>query len=665
MTAIFLFSQVPNQTPPPDFGRGTMGVSEQSRSAVSKTCDILPGDSRSNSFLNTLEQISKDNQHNKTTHGIGGGKSFASAATKSGDKFEATSRQAIGDETEIFETTKLLAEDLANVECQITPGSNLTVVSSIFEKLGLYDSAGGSSSADKVDWILGNAEGSAALQKLLARPDQEDLVLSSEMKAVFVRLQQFIANVQSDNTLSQSDGNPLGELSDSRSIEPANLNQLAERTVSGQGDQRSNSGIDVGESDSGEKPSDPLAELNRVTTKLPNDIRHPGSFQPAENSQIAPRSENMDKTDSITLSVEPRPVGVEASENAKVPRPLEAVRTEISELKDVADTPVKAGIANQASLVNRIPSTIYPEKQAGGESAQQNLSNNESSQFIKMTNEAQSVRALNQVQLSVGETVRDETANIESLPAIKMTNNAQAAKTLDPVQRYGGEHVQNNMVNNESSPVSKMIHDAQLAKENHMRMDGAISDELGGKVTKVDAGANDNGLLGSQNQSAEKAFEAASSSKQTDNGDHSLRNQTLDQIVRKAVIYMRNGQHEAKIDLKPEFLGHVRMQVTTENHQVTVKILTEFGFVKDMVENNIHQLKADLQQQGLNVDKLEVAVSNDSDEHKHPQGKADQAKDRQSRVARINPGSREGETREQNGNVGLRKTGTATVDYFA
>jgi len=629
MTANFLFSQVPNQTPPPDFGRGTMGVSEQSRSDVSKTCDILPGESRSNSFLNTLEQISKDNQHNKTTHGIGGGKSFASAATKSGDKVEAISRQAIGDETEIFETTKLLAEDHADVECQITPGSNLTVVSSIFKELGLYDSAGGSSSADKVDWILDNAEGSAALQKLLARPDQEDLVLSSEMKAVFVRLQQFIANVQTGNTLSQSDGNPLGELSDSRSMEPANLNQLAERIVSGQGEQRSSSGIYVGESDSGEKPSDPLAELNRVTNKISNDIRQPGSFQPAENSQIAPRSENMNKTDSIKLSVEPRPVGVEASENAKVPRPLEAVRTEISELKDVADIPVKAGAANQASLVNRIPSTIYPGKQAGGESAQQNLSNNESSQVIKMT------------------------------------NNAQAAKTLDPVQRYGGEHVQNNMVNNESSPVSKMIHDAQLAKENHMRMDGAISDELSGKVTKVDTGANDNGLLGSQNQSAEKAFEATSSSKQTANGDHSLRNQTLDQIVRKAVIYMRNGQHEAKIDLKPEFLGHVRMQVTTENHQVTVKILTEFGFVKDMVENNIHQLKADLQQQGLNVDKLEVAVSNDSDEHKHPQGKADQAKDRRSRVARINPGSREGETREQDGNVGLRKAGTATVDYFA
>ena len=167
---------------------------------------------------------------------------------------------------------------------------------------------------------------------------------------------------------------------------------------------------------------------------------------------------------------------------------------------------------------------------------------------------------------------------------------------------------------------------SQLAKENHMRMDAAMSDELGGKVTKVDAGANDNGLLSSQNQTAEKAFEATSPSRQTDTGQDSLRTQTLDQIVRKAVIYMRNGQHEAKIDLKPEFLGHVRMQVTTDNHQVTVKILTEFGFVKDMVENNIHQLKADLQQQGLNVDKLEVSVSHDSDKYEDSQAKSRSSK---------------------------------------
>jgi flagellar hook-length control protein FliK len=236
---------------------------------------------------------------------------------------------------------------------------------------------------------------------------------------------------------------------------------------------------------------------------------------------------------------------------------------------------------------------------------------------------------------------------------------------VDSGKQFGGESAAQNLPNNDPSPVLKMIHDAQLSKESHLSMNAAIRDELGGKITKLDAGASDSGLLSSQNQTTEKAFEATSVSTQSDTSQDSLRTQTLDQIVRKAVFYIRNGQHEAKIDLKPDFLGNVRMQVIIENHQVTVKILTESGFVKDMVENNIYQLKADLQQQGLNVDKLEVAVSSDSDDDRHFQEKAGQAKDRQPSAAGITPGNREEETREQAGNFGLRKAGAAAVDYFA
>jgi flagellar hook-length control protein FliK len=198
-----------------------------------------------------------------------------------------------------------------------------------------------------------------------------------------------------------------------------------------------------------------------------------------------------------------------------------------------------------------------------------------------------------------------------------------------------------------------------------MKMDAALSDETGLKVAKIDTATNDNGLLSSQNQTAEKAFEAAAFSKQTEVGHDNLRTQTLDQIVKSAVIHVKNGQHEAKIDLKPDFLGHVRMQVITENHQVTVKILTESPIVKDMIENNISQLKADLQQQGLNVDKLEVSVSNDSDRYEDSRPKAGRAKDRLRNVDNKNSENPEGETREQTGNSGLKTAGASTVDYFA
>jgi len=245
---------------------------------------------------------------------------------------------------------------------------------------------------------------------------------------------------------------------------------------------------------------------------------------------------------------------------------------------------------------------------------------------------------------------------------VETTSNT---KKISREPQSAGDTVRDNTVNTESSPVSKMIHDAQLAKENHMKMNAAMIDELGEKVTKVDAATNDNGLLNSQNQTTEKAFEATSFSKQTEVGHDNLRTQTLDQIVKRAVIHVKNGQHEAKIDLKPDFLGHVRMQVTTVDQQVTVKILTELSIVKDMIENNIHQLKADLQQQGLNVDKLEVSVSHDSDKYGDTRQNADRAKDRLRNTDPKNPENPKIETPEQAGNFGLRTAGGSTVDYFA
>ena len=114
-----------------------------------------------------------------------------------------------------------------------------------------------------------------------------------------------------------------------------------------------------------------------------------------------------------------------------------------------------------------------------------------------------------------------------------------------------------------------------------------------------------------QGQGAEKIMESVSSAREAESGQSTGRTPMLDQIVHKAAIYFKNGHHEVKIDLKPEYLGHVRLQIATENHQVTLRILTEFPLVKDMIESNFHQLKADLQQQGLEIDQLEVSLTQD------------------------------------------------------
>jgi len=86
----------------------------------------------------------------------------------------------------------------------------------------------------------------------------------------------------------------------------------------------------------------------------------------------------------------------------------------------------------------------------------------------------------------------------------------------------------------------------------------------------------------------------------------------MTQIVDKAVISVKDGHKEMKIALKPEFLGQMRMSVITENQQVTIRILTESPVIKEAIENHLHQLKADLGNYGLNIDRVDVFVSSDS-----------------------------------------------------
>jgi len=146
------------------------------------------------------------------------------------------------------------------------------------------------------------------------------------------------------------------------------------------------------------------------------------------------------------------------------------------------------------------------------------------------------------------------------------------------------------------------------------------------KVISADIGNKDAGQVLGANPMEQLKTENQISAKATEFVQKEMPSQTLNQIVQKAVLHLNNGQNEIRIDLKPEFLGQLRMQIITESHQVTVKIIAESHFVKDLIENNFFQLKQDLQNQGLKVDQLEVSVANDADQ-RHPENqKSVQAK---------------------------------------
>jgi flagellar hook-length control protein FliK len=142
---------------------------------------------------------------------------------------------------------------------------------------------------------------------------------------------------------------------------------------------------------------------------------------------------------------------------------------------------------------------------------------------------------------------------------------------------------------------------------------------LGNKIVQIDGESKDSSFLFSQTQMPEHLARLENAAQRSEAAQRGLMSQTLNQIVQKAVLSLNNGQHEVQIDLKPDFLGHIRMQIVTESHQVAVRIFAELPLVKDMLESNLNQLRAELQAQGLKVDQLEVSVAHDSqtDDDKH------------------------------------------------
>ena len=132
-------------------------------------------------------------------------------------------------------------------------------------------------------------------------------------------------------------------------------------------------------------------------------------------------------------------------------------------------------------------------------------------------------------------------------------------------------------------------------------------------ANKTESSSNENPHLSSRNNvPPDKMTGTVSYSKEAPVSKKTVQTDTLKQIVKKATFNLESGRSEFKIDLKPESLGHLKMRISTENNQVTVKIVAETHLVKEMIESNVNKLKTNFQNQGLVVEKVEVSVGQDS-----------------------------------------------------
>ncbi|MCG2752509.1 MAG: flagellar hook-length control protein FliK [Desulfobacteraceae bacterium] len=82
----------------------------------------------------------------------------------------------------------------------------------------------------------------------------------------------------------------------------------------------------------------------------------------------------------------------------------------------------------------------------------------------------------------------------------------------------------------------------------------------------------------------------------------------VDQIIKKAVLELSHNKSELKIHIKPEMLGSIKIHVINENQQIHAKITAETQMVKEIIEQNLDQLKTGLSKNGMEFDKIDVTV---------------------------------------------------------
>lgn len=91
-------------------------------------------------------------------------------------------------------------------------------------------------------------------------------------------------------------------------------------------------------------------------------------------------------------------------------------------------------------------------------------------------------------------------------------------------------------------------------------------------------------------------------------------------VVSKFEIVKQQGMTEAVISLRPQHLGQLDVQLSMQNGHLIAKFMTEHAGAKDLLEQQMTQLRAVLQAQGIQVERLEVTQNTSLSSHLYQDG---------------------------------------------
>lgn len=95
-------------------------------------------------------------------------------------------------------------------------------------------------------------------------------------------------------------------------------------------------------------------------------------------------------------------------------------------------------------------------------------------------------------------------------------------------------------------------------------------------------------------------------------------NQFVKMITDKIMYHIKDNQSTATIKLKPDFLGKMGLEIVIDEGILIAEFTVENQHVKALIEQNLTQLKQNLEQCGVSVEGFNVSVNHDNENEPQP-----------------------------------------------
>jgi len=205
-----------------------------------------------------------------------------------------------------------------------------------------------------------------------------------------------------------------------------------------------------------------------------------------------------------------------------------------------------------------------------------------------------------------------ESAGIEQLPEMQVTENVKADKTAanDTSDQMNSVLKEENTVQTASDADEVEIQ----KQEDNILLQKEVAEETD---TKADDGqtGNRNESGNTSNQTAfvsqEHTVDPAAAKTPETVPEFSRQLDTLDlirQVTEFTKVTVREAQTTMEMQLNPEHLGKLYIEVTTKEGNVSAHIMTQNELVKEALESQMAELKQSMNQAGVKVDAVEVTV---------------------------------------------------------